>query len=183
VIDTPDRDQPTNDVASSSPDDPDRVAARAVHMMGRDAEGAWSHDDAMAWEGMLELSRRLRRQAEDMLTREEDLSVSMLGILGRLVRADDLTLRPTELAAATGLSISRVSRIIRMLEHRGMVECRACPTDARATDIMLTARGRERTEQAQHRLFVLVQDAFAARLAPEETATLARVFARLLARQ
>jgi DNA-binding MarR family transcriptional regulator len=180
VIDTPDRGQPSNDADSSSPDDPDRVAARAVHMMGRDAEAAWSHDDALAWEGMLELSRRLRRHAEDVLTREEDLSVSMLGILGRLVRTEDLTLRPTSLAEATGLSISRVSRIIGTLEQRGMIECRACPADARATDITLTARGRERTEHAQHRLFVLVQDAFAARLAPEETATLARVFARLL---
>jgi len=149
-------------------------------MMGRDAERAWTDDDALAWEGLLELGRRLRRQAEDMLARDDDLSVSMLGILGRLMRVQDVTLRPTALAEAAGLSISRVSRIIDVLEQRGLVECQVCPTDARASNITLTSLGRERTAAAQHRLFLFVEDAFAGRLAPDETATLARVFARLL---
>ena len=90
-------------------------------MMGHDAEQSWTEDDALAWEGMLEISRRLRRRAEDMLTRDDDLSVSMLGIMGRLVRAEDMTLRQTALAEATGLSVSRVSRIIDLLAERGLV--------------------------------------------------------------
>ena len=165
---------------SAAADDPERVAARAVHMMGPDAERAWTRDDALAWEGMLELGRRLRRHAEDILTRDDDLSVGMLGILGRLVRATDMTLRPTALAAATGLSVSRVSRIVDTLERRGLVECHACTIDARATDITVTPLGRDRTAAAQHRLFAFVDESFAGRLSPDETATLARVFARLL---
>jgi DNA-binding MarR family transcriptional regulator len=161
-------------------DDPERVAARAVLMMGRDAERTWTDEDALAWEGMLELSRRLRRRAEELLTRDDDLSVSMLGIMGRLVRAEDMTLRQTALAEATGLSVSRVSRIIDMLAERGLVERHTCPTDARATDIAVTARGRERTARAQHRLFAFVEASFSGRLSPDERATLARVFARLL---
>jgi DNA-binding MarR family transcriptional regulator len=180
VIDTPDPGRQVIAAGSAASDDPERLAARAVHMMGRDAERAWNREDALAWEGMLELSRRLRRQAEDILTRDDDLSVSMLGILGRLVRAEDMTLRPTALAEATGLSVSRVSRIIAMLEHRGLVECHACTIDARATDITVTSLGRDRTTVAQHRLFAFVDESFAGRLSPDETATLARVFARLL---
>lgn len=164
-------------------DDPERVAARAVLMMGHDAEQAWTVDDALAWEGMLEISRRLRRRAEDMLTRDDDLSVSMLGIMGRLVRAQDMTLRQTALAEATGLSVSRVSRIIDLLGERGLVVRCACPTDARATDIAVTALGRARTVRAQRRLFAFVEESFAGRLTPDERATLARVFARLLADQ
>lgn len=175
--------EPGRQAAADSPlghDDPERVAARAVLMMGRDAERAWTEGDALAWEGLLETSRRLRRRAEDMLTRDDDLSVSMLGIMGRLVRAEDMTLRQMALAEATGLSVSRVSRIIDMLAERGLVVRHACPTDARATDIAVTAMGRDRTARAQHRLFVFVEESFSGRLSPDERATLARVFARLL---
>jgi len=172
--------RPTIGEVTAPADEPERVAARAVLMMGCDAERAWTDEDALAWEGMLELSRRLRRRAEDMLTRDDDLSVSMLGIMGRLVRAEDMTLRQTALAEATGLSVSRVSRIIDMLAVRGLVERHTCPTDARATDIAVTARGRERTARAQHRLFEFVEASFSGRLSPDERATLARVFGRLL---
>jgi len=161
-------------------DDPERVAARAVLMMGRDAELAWTHNDALAWEGLLEVSRRLRRQAEDLLTRADELSVSMLGIMGRLARAERMTLRQTALAEAMGLSVSRVSRIVDLLEQQRLVERNACPTDARATNVTLTRRGRDRTVTAQHRLFTFVEDSFAARLTPDETTTLASLFARLL---
>lgn len=34
-----------------------RAAARAVHLLGPDAEGSWTDDDALAWEGLFELSR------------------------------------------------------------------------------------------------------------------------------
>jgi len=150
-------------------------------MMGCDAERDWTRDDALAWEGLLELSRRLRRQAEDLLTSEDDLSVSMLGIMGRLSRAERMTLRQTELAEAMGLSVSRVSRIIDLLERRRFVERNTCPADARATNVTLTRRGRDRTVTAQHRLFVFVEQAFAGKLTPDEASTLASVFGRLLA--
>ncbi len=158
-----------------------RAAARAVQLLGPDAEGSWTDDDALAWEGLFELSRRLRRQAEDVLSRDEDRSVSMFGIMGRLVRSPHMALRRTVLTEATGLSISRVPRIVDMLVARELVERHACPTDARGTNITATLRGRERTARAQHRLFEFVQQAFAGRLTPDEMATLARVFARLLA--
>lgn len=161
-------------------EDPASVAARAVHMLGPDAERSWTDDDALAWEGLLEVSRRLRRRAEGLLGRDEDLSVSMLGIMGRLVRAPDMTLRQTALADATGLSVSRVSRIVDVLVERGLVARHPCPADARATNVVATPEGRARTARAQHRLFAFVEEAFAGRLAPDETATLARVFARLL---
>jgi DNA-binding MarR family transcriptional regulator len=157
----------------------DGVAARAVHMMGADAERAWTGDEPMAWEGLLEISRRLRRGAEDLLA-EDDLSVSMLGIMGRLLRADAQTLRQTVLAEALGLSVSRASRVIDLLERRELVERHACPTDARATNVTLTRRGLERTAHAQQRLFAYVQPAFVEQLTPRELATLASVFARLM---
>ena len=82
--------------------------------------------------------------------------------------------------AAMGLSISRVSRIVDALEERRLLERRPCPADARATNVTLTEAGAELTRGAQAALFEFVQDGFAERLSEEETATLAKVFARLL---
>ncbi len=156
------------------------VAARAVHMMGRRTQSAWHAQEAMAWEGLLEVARRLRRAAEELLLERFELSISMLGVIGRLALADERTLRLTQLAQAMGLSLSRVSRVIDLLEQRGLLERRTCPSDARATNVMLTDRGSELTERAQRELFAFVQDAFVELLEPEETSTLAAVFTRII---
>lgn len=156
------------------------IAARAGYMMGENVDRAWSDERAVAWEGFLELHGRLRRGAEARLEEAAGLSVSALGVMGRLALAEQRTLRQVELAAAMGLSISRVSRIVDALEGRGLLERRPCPADARATNVTLTEAGARLTRSAQDALFEFVQASFAERLSEEETATLASVFARLL---
>jgi len=158
------------------------VAARAGYMMGENVERAWSDDHARAWEGFLELSRNLRREADGVLEPVEGLTVSMLGIMGRLVRADDRTLHQTEIAEAMGLSFSRVSRLIDTLEARGLVERRPCPTDARAVNVTLTPDGLALARRAQDAVFAFVEERFFATLTGPEIATLADVFARLIGR-
>lgn len=157
-----------------------RVAQRAFHMMGPDAEREWSGEDAVAWEGLLDISRRLRRGAEHVLAERCEMSISMLGITGRLSRAPALTLRQTALAESMGLSLSRVSRVIDMLEQREVLERRACPADARATNVTLTSQGQELTATAQHELFTYVQSSFFETLEPGEVGVLAAIFTRLL---
>jgi hypothetical protein len=71
----------------------DRVAARALHMLGADAQSVAAGGEIIAWEGLLEVSRRLRRGAEELLIDAFDLSISMLGITGRLRRAPGHRLR------------------------------------------------------------------------------------------
>ncbi len=159
-----------------------RVAARAAHMMGEGAERSWTGQEAMAWEGMIDVNRRLRRGAEEMLIEQFDLSVSMLGIIGRLSLAPKLTLRQTVLAEGMGLSLSRVSRVVDLLGQRGLTERHSCPADARATNIKLTRRGEALTARAQAALFEFVQSNFFEHLEPAEVETLAGVFARLLDR-
>lgn len=156
------------------------VTARAGYMMGANVDRAWSADTAVAWEGFLELSRVLRRDAEGLLEPLGDLSVSQLGIMGRLARAEGLTLRQTRLAEAMGLSVSRVSRVIDTLAGRGLVERHTCPTDARATNVTLTPAGQDVTRRAQDTVFAFVQERFVEPLDVAEVATLAAVFARLL---
>lgn len=158
------------------------VTARAAYMMGDNVDRAWSPEHARAWEGFVELSRQLRRAADGLLERVDGLSVSMLAIMGRLARAEGRTLRQTDIADAMGLSFSRVSRLIDMLEGRRLVERRPCPTDARAVNVTLTEDGLALTRRAQDAVFAFVEEHFFETLDEAEIATLADVFSRLVGR-
>jgi DNA-binding MarR family transcriptional regulator len=158
----------------------DGIRARALHMMGADAVDALEANQALALEGMLELVRRLRRRAEDLLAGDYELSISMLGLLGRLMCAPHRTLRQTDLADAMGLSVSRASRLIDRLEELGMVDRHQCPSDGRATNVTLTDDGAVRASAAQHTVFGLITDEFTGRLTADETAVIASAFGRLL---
>ena len=157
------------------------ITARAGYMMGDNVDREWTPDHALAWEGFLELSRRLRRDAEHVLDEHGDLGVSGLGILGRLSRAENRTLRQTALAEAMGLSLSRVSRLIDALEARGFVTRNPCPGDARATNVELTEVGGAVARRAQDSVFAFVQDRFFGSLSDADVHVLASVFTRLLA--
>ena len=168
--------------AVAGPGDPTAaITARAGYMMGDNVDREWTHEHALAWEGFLELSRRLRRDAEHLLDEHGDLGVSGLGILGRLRRAESRTLRQTALAEAMGLSLSRVSRLIDALEARGFVTRNPCPGDARATNVELTEAGATVARRAQDSVFAFVQDRFFASLSESDVRVLASVFTRLLA--
>ncbi len=156
------------------------IVARAGYMMGPRAARGWSLEQAVVWEGLLELVGRLRRGAERELGNCGDLSISMLGVMGRLVPAERMTLRQTVLADAMGLSLSRVSRIIDVLERRKLVVRTPCPADGRATNVTLTPAGLTVTGEAQKALFTFVESAFFEGLSTGEVETLAAVFRRLL---
>lgn len=156
------------------------VTARAGYMMGANVDAGWTGEQAAAWEGLLELGRRLRRDAESVLEERHDLGVSMVGIMGRLERAPKGTLRQTDLADAMGLSLSRTSRVIDVLEQRELVKRIPCPSDARATNVILTPPGRKLTARSQDTIHDYVRRAFLTRLSDDEIAVLARVFTRLI---
>ena len=173
-------------VGSGKPSGGDRMAAvtaRAHYMMGDNVDRAWSADHAPAWEGFLELSRQLRRAADGVLEPVEGLTVSTLGIMGRLARAENRTLRQTDIAEAMGLSLSRISRLIDTLEARRLVERRPCPTDARAVNVTLTPDGHKLARRAQDAVFAFVEQNFFVSLGEAEIATLADVFTRLIGRR
>jgi len=67
------------------------------------------------------------------------------GTLSRLGLVEQCTM--TELAALLGLEISTVSRRVKALEDRGLVEREVSPTDRRAALLRLTPEGRSLFEQ------------------------------------
>ena len=141
-------------------------------MMGENVDRAWSRDHAAAWEGFLDVARHLRRAADGVLEPIDGLSVSMLGIMGRLARVEH-DAPETDLAEAMGLSFSRVSRLIDTLESRELVGRRPCPSDARATNVTLTPAGLALTRRAQDAVFAFVEEQFFQGVDQDEIATLA----------
>jgi DNA-binding MarR family transcriptional regulator len=162
-------------VASTSTDS-------CAYVVGEDGLSHWSDTHADAWIGLLETSKKLLRALDAELETQYGLGLSSLELLGRLAAADDRRLRLSSLAAAAGLSLSRVSRVVDVLERRGLVVRKACPADARAVEAHLTDAGLELAREAQASHFASVQSRFFDHLDPAEIAVMAKVFGRFAPR-
>jgi DNA-binding MarR family transcriptional regulator len=138
----------------------------------------WTAAHADAWIGLLETHKQLTRALDAELIAQHGLSLSGLELLARLATADDRQMHLTALAGASGLSLSRVSRIIGVLEERKLVDRHSCPHDARAVHAQINDAGLQLVRAAQATHFASVQAAFFDQLDEEEIRTLARVFGR-----
>ena len=147
-------------------------------MTATDGMLEWNPTYFDAWIGLLQTHRKLTRELDARLEAEHGLSVSGLELLVRLNAAPDHRLRLSLLARQTGLSLSRVSRIVDSLESRGLVERQACPSDARAINAQLTEQGEERLHAAELTHRSVVQSSFFDHLSCGEIETLAEVFGR-----
>lgn len=150
-----------------------------AYVVGDDGLATWSDTHADAWIGMLETHKRLTRALDAEMEAQHGLSLSAIEVLGRLAASpNERSLRLTALAGETGLSLSRISRIVDTLEDRELVERHSCPGDARAVGAHLTDAGLELVRQAQSAHFASVQERFFDQLNPREIETLAAVFSR-----
>jgi DNA-binding MarR family transcriptional regulator len=151
---------------------------RRKQRTARDGVAQWSDDHAAAWIGLLETHKRLTRELEGELEAAHGLGISGLEVMSRLARADDRMMRLSTLADVSGLSLSRVSRIVDGLEKRGLVERRADAADSRAKNAWLTPAGLELLRAALKTHFDGVERVFFDCIAEEDVETLARVFER-----
>lgn len=163
---------------SEMPDAPTACA----YVVGDDGLAAWSDTHGDAWIGLLEAHKQLTRALDAELEAKHGLTLTGLELLGRLAAADRRILRLSALAQASGLSLSRVSRVVDLLEARGLVRRRPCARDARAVEAHLTSRGLALTREAQATHFASVRERFFDRLEPGELEVLAAVFGRLAPR-
>ncbi len=155
---------------------PDKPTDAFPYVVGDDGLARWSDTHAAAWIGLLETHKRLTRQLEGELEAAHGLGISTLELMSRLARAEDHMMRLSALADASGLSLSRVSRIIDGLENRGLVERRADAVDTRAKNARLTPAGLDLLRAALKTHFDGVERLFFDRIAEEDVETLTRVF-------
>ncbi len=149
------------------------------YVVGDDGLASWSDTHADAWIGLLETHKQMTRALDAELEARHGLSLSGLELLGRLAAAEDHQLRLSQLAHESGLSLSRVSRIIDLLQARKLVRRQPCAEDARAVEAHLTNVGLALAREAQATHFESVQRRFFDKLEPGELEALAAVFGRL----
>ena len=150
------------------------------YVVGDDGLAKWTDVHKDAWIGLLETHKRLTRALDAELEAEHGLTLSGVECLGRLAAADGRKLRLSVLASETGLSLSRISRIVDTLESRELVERHPSLFDARVVEAHLTPAGLELVRKAQSSHFASVQARFFEQLSAEELAVLAKVFARFI---
>lgn len=158
--------------------DPRPDAGACPFVAGDAGLASWSDIEADAWIGLLETHKRLTRALDAELEARHGLTLSSVELLGRLAAAPSQQLRLSRLAAEASLSLSRVSRIVDVLEARGVVRRQICPSDARAVEAHLTDAGLALARQAQATHVASVRERFLDRLGPGETEALAAVFGR-----
>lgn len=135
-----------------------------------------------AFLGLLRASSELTHAIDGELSRTHNLSLSAYELVSRLAHAEAGHLRMSELAAETGLSLSRVSRLVDQLEGRGLIARAACPGDSRVVHVTILEAGRELLREAQETFFGVVDDRFLGRLSCDEVETLGALLGRLHAR-
>lgn len=89
------------------------------------------------------------------------------------------TLRMNEFARETTLTKSGATRFVDRLEEAGLVERMSCPTDRRAFQLALTAKGKNVQKAADPHVLGVIHDLFGSHLSDEEATTLATVLRRM----
>jgi DNA-binding MarR family transcriptional regulator len=138
-------------------------------------------DREAAWFGLLAAHAELTRGLDACLSAKHGLTLSGYEVLSRLAHADDGHLRMSELAGRSQLSLSRVSRVIDMLETRGLAKRESCATDSRVVHATITKDGQTLLAAAQDTFFETVESRFLGRLSCAEVGLLGDIFGRLVA--
>jgi DNA-binding MarR family transcriptional regulator len=106
-----------------------------------------SEEQLAAWRAFLRAQATVLAALERELEAERGLPIAFYDVLVQLAEADG-HLRMSELAERVVLSRSGVTRLVDRMERAGLVERRACPSDRRGTEAVLTKKGRATLEES-----------------------------------
>ena len=131
------------------------------------------------WVRLLRGHAGLTAQLTSELQRAHGLSINDYEVLLLLSHAEDDRLRRVDLANEVKLTASGITRLLRGLEKRELVERAACDTDARVSYAVLTEAGRDKLAQASGPYLEAVSAALTELYSEQELRTLSELLARL----
>jgi DNA-binding MarR family transcriptional regulator len=94
-----------------------------------------------SWLSVVRLMTWLPWSIDQQLQRDSKLGMVEYQVLAMLSESPERTLRMSSLAEVTNASLSRLSRVVKRLEERGLVRREPDPTDGRFTNAILTEDG------------------------------------------
>jgi DNA-binding MarR family transcriptional regulator len=108
----------------------------------------FSPTEEALWRALIRIVRVLPRHLDSDLVRGAGLTSSEYTTIMHLSEAPSRELRMAELASATDLSASRMTRLVDNLQSRGFVTRTASASDARANVARLTPHGLAKVKTA-----------------------------------
>lgn len=142
-----------------------------------DADVPWLSDQQQRdWRSFMTGATQLFDHLDHDLREHCGLSLPEYEILVRLSEAPCRRLRMAELADSVSHSRSRVTHTIARLERAGLVDRRACESDGRGVNAVLTECGWQVLVTAAPRHVRAVRSALVDQVSPEELATVGGVF-------
>lgn len=148
-------------------------------MTSRQHSARFSAAEAEAWGGLLATFARLDRAVDQDLQTHDGISHSEYEVLLRLSWAEGWRMRINDLAEASLLTRSGVSRLINRLEREGLVKRETAPEDRRGSYAVMTQAGHDAFRRALTRHVAFVRERFHSRLTEAELSTLASVWQKL----
>lgn len=121
-----------------------------------------------AWGQLLSVHAAMMRKLETMLQTSHHISHGEFEVLLRLSWTQGGRMRLRDLADASLLTRSGMSRLVERLELIGLVSRETAPEDARGAYAVLTPEGRKRLEEAEHDNITLVRECFLSLYTQEE---------------
>ncbi|WP_217562317.1 MarR family winged helix-turn-helix transcriptional regulator [Streptomyces sp. GbtcB6] len=112
------------------------------------AEDPLTAQEERFWRALMRVIVALPRSLDDDLLRSTGLTLTEYVVLMNLSEAENQELRMTDLASATALSASRITRVVDALQSRGQVVKRRYEGDARGNVATLTPEGLKRLRDA-----------------------------------
>jgi DNA-binding MarR family transcriptional regulator len=138
--------------------------------------------ELQAWRGLLEAYTVLAGALDAELQAEHGLSLSQYEVLKVVGDAPGEEMRMADVADRVLLSRSGLTRLVDRLVCGGLLERRACPSDARGALAHLTPAGRERLDAARRTHLQGVRRLFLSQLTPEEQDRLGNLWQRVVRR-
>jgi DNA-binding MarR family transcriptional regulator len=140
-----------------------------------DARPLSSHDPRLQpWRAFLTAHARITRRLDEELRAEHDISLAEYDALLTIADAPERTIRMRQLADRVLLSKSGVTRLIDRLVLDGLVERRACASDARGAEAVLTAAGLDRLRHASRTHLRGINEHFLAAVDTDDLSTIQR---------
>jgi DNA-binding MarR family transcriptional regulator len=126
------------------------------------------------WRAFLVAHARITRRLDEELRAEHDLSLAEYDALLTIADAPDRRIRMRQLADRVILSKSGVTRLIDRLVLDGLVERKACASDARGAEAVLTTDGLDRLRRASRTHLRGIEEHFLAAVDDQDLPTIER---------
>lgn len=112
-------------------------------------EARWlSADEQAAWLSLWTTTVWLPTRLDQQMRRDAGLSLVEYHSLSQIDMSPERTLRLSELASVTNMSLSHLSRVVTRLEKAGLLRREPDPSDGRSTLAILTDAGHDRVVAA-----------------------------------